>query len=45
VIVEKTSGEGTVFRLLLPLTSSSEPGQEPKPRRPPMARTEQSQSE
>jgi len=45
VIVEKTSAEGTVFRLLLPLTSSSEPGQEPKPRRPPMARTEQSQSE
>jgi signal transduction histidine kinase len=45
VIVEKTSAEGTVFRLLLPLTSSPEPGQEPKPRRPPMARTEQSQSE
>ena len=45
VIVEKTSAEGTVFRLLLPLTSSSEPGQEPKLRRPPMARTEQSQSE
>ncbi len=45
VIVEKTSAEGTVFRLLLPLTSSSEPGQEPKPRRPPLARTEQSQSE
>jgi signal transduction histidine kinase len=45
VIVEKTSAEGTVFRLLLPLTSSSEPGQEPKPRHPPMARTEQSQPE
>jgi signal transduction histidine kinase len=45
VIVEKTSAEGTVFRLLLPLTSSSEPGQEPKPPRAPMARTEQSQSE
>jgi signal transduction histidine kinase len=45
VIMEKTSAEGTVFRLLLPLTSSSEPGQEPKPRRTPLARTEQSQSE
>ncbi len=45
VIVEKTSAEGTVFRLLLPLTSSSEPGQEPKPRRTPLARTEQSHSE
>jgi signal transduction histidine kinase len=45
VIVEKTSVEGTVFRLLLPLTSSSAPGQEPKPPRTPLARTEQSQSE
>ncbi len=45
VIVEKTSAEGTVFRLLLPLTSSSAPGQEPKPPRTPLARTEQSQSE
>src|SRR5580698_4918975 len=45
VIVEKTSAEGTVFRLLLPLASSSEPGQEGKPRRTPLARTEQSQSE
>ena len=45
VIVEKTSAEGTVFRLLLPLTSSSEPGQEPRPPRTPLARTEQSQSE
>jgi signal transduction histidine kinase len=45
VIVEKTSAEGTVFRLLLPLASSSEPGQEPKPGRVPLARTEQSQSE
>ena len=45
VIVEKTSAEGTVFRLLLPLTSPSEPGPEPKPGRPPMARTERSQSE
>jgi len=41
VIVEKTSAEGTVFRLLLPLGSSSEP----KPGRAPLARTEQSQSE
>jgi signal transduction histidine kinase len=45
VIVEKTSAEGTVFRLLLPLTSSSPSGQEPKPPRTPLARTEQSQSE
>jgi signal transduction histidine kinase len=45
VIVEKTSAEGTVFRLLLPLTSSSASGQEPKPPRTPLARTEQSQSE
>jgi signal transduction histidine kinase len=45
VIVEKTSAEGTVFRLLLPLASSSEPGQESKPGRAPLARTEQSQSE
>ena len=45
VIVEKTSAEGTVFRLLLPLTSSSESGQEPRPPRAPLARTEQSQSE
>jgi signal transduction histidine kinase len=45
VIVEKTSAEGTVFRLLLPLTSSSESGQEPKPPRAPLARTEQSQPE
>ncbi len=45
VIVEKTSAQGTVFRLLLPLTSSSESGQEPKPPRAPLARTEQSQSE
>jgi signal transduction histidine kinase len=45
VIVEKTSAEGTVFRLLLPLASSSEPGQESKPGRTSLARTEQSQSE
>ena len=45
VIVEKTSAEGTVFRLLLPLASSSEPGQEGRPGRTPLARTEQSQSE
>src|SRR5580704_2716234 len=45
VIVEKTSAEGTVFRLLLPLASSSEPGKEGKPRGTPRARTEQSQSE
>ncbi len=45
VIVEKTSAEGTVFRLLLPLTSSSESGQEPRPPLAPLARTEQSQPE
>jgi signal transduction histidine kinase len=41
VIVEKTSPEGTVFRLLLPLASSSEP----KPGHMPLARSEQSQPE
>jgi signal transduction histidine kinase len=50
VTVEKTSPEGTVFRLLLPLASSSderasESRREGKPGQPPMARTEQSQSE
>lgn len=44
VTVEKTSAEGTVFRLLIPLASSSETSQE-KPKRTPLARTEQSQSE
>src|SRR5260370_14664630 len=34
-IVEKTSAQGTVLRLLLPPASSSEPGQEPKPPPPP----------
>jgi signal transduction histidine kinase len=44
VAVEKTSAEGTVFRLLLPLGSSdSEP--EVRPGQAPMARTERSQSE
>ena len=45
VRVEKTSAEGTVFRLLLPLASPSDPGQEGKPGRAPLARTGQSQSE
>jgi signal transduction histidine kinase len=45
VTVEKSSAEGTVFRLLLPLAPSSAPGQEGKPGRAPLARTEQSQSE
>jgi signal transduction histidine kinase len=45
VTVEKTSAEGTVFRFLLPLAASSAPGQEGKPGRAPLARTEQSQSE
>src|SRR5437667_11617500 len=49
VTVEKSSVAGTVFRLLLPLTASSEsaprrPG-ETKPAPPPMARTKQAQSE
>lgn len=44
VVVEKTSAEGTTFRLLLPLTSSSEAG-DGKVGRTPVTRTEQSQSE
>jgi signal transduction histidine kinase len=44
VMMEKTSAEGTTFRLLLPLTSLSEAGGA-KAGRTPMARTEQSQSE
>ncbi len=44
VVVEKTSAEGTTFRLLLPLTSSSEAG-DGKVGRTPLARTEQSQPE
>jgi signal transduction histidine kinase len=49
VTVEKTSVAGTVFRLLLPLTASSETTPrrhgEAKPAPPPMARTKQAQSE
>jgi len=45
VMVEKTSAEGTVFRLLLPLASSAEARQQGSAGRTPMARTEQSQSE
>jgi signal transduction histidine kinase len=49
VTVEKTSVAGTVFRLLLPLTASSEASPryhaEAKPAPPPMARTKQAQSE
>ena len=45
VMVEKTSAEGTVFRLLLPLASSAEARQQGRAGRTPMARTEQSQSE
>ena len=49
VTVEKTSAEGTVFRLLLPLTSSSESTPENrgerKPEPPPLARTKRAQSE
>jgi nitrogen-specific signal transduction histidine kinase len=45
VTVEKTSSDGTVFRLLLPLVSSSENEKEDKSGRPPLARTEKSQSE
>ena len=44
VMVEKTSAEGTVFRLLLPL-ASAEAAHAGGTRRTPMARTEQSQSE
>jgi len=44
VIVEKTSPEGTVFRLLLPLASSPETG-DGTVGRPNLLRTEQSQSE
>jgi signal transduction histidine kinase len=44
VTVEKTSAEGTVFRLLLPL-ASSEAGHPGGAARTSMARTEQSQSE
>ena len=44
VVVEKTSPEGTIFRLLLPLTSGPEAG-EGKVGRTPAARTEQSQPE
>ncbi len=36
----KNLGEGTVFRLLLPLASSLEPGPEGRPGRTPLARTE-----
>jgi signal transduction histidine kinase len=49
VTVEKTSVAGTVFRLLLPLTASSEASPrrqgEAKPAPPPLARTKQAQSE
>ncbi|MGC2182964.1 MAG: HAMP domain-containing sensor histidine kinase [Terriglobales bacterium] len=44
VMVEKTSAEGTVFRLLLPL-ASAEAAHAGGTRRTPIARTEQSQSE
>jgi signal transduction histidine kinase len=43
VVVEKTSAEGTTFRLLLPLTLSEDG--EGRVGRTPVARTEQSQSE
>jgi len=48
VMVEKTSAEGTVFRLLLPLLSPSEDvslQEEGKSGRMPLARTEQSRSD
>ena len=45
VTVEKTSGEGTVFCLLLPLPSASENRPEGKPGTMPMARTKPLQSE
>jgi signal transduction histidine kinase len=49
VIVEKTSPEGTVFRVMLPLASTSEfsPDNRPsgKPGPPPLVRTKRAQSE
>jgi signal transduction histidine kinase len=45
VTVEKTSAEGTVFRLMLPLASPSESHETGKPGRTPLARTEQSPSD
>ena len=48
VTVEKTSVEGTVFRLLLPLAASSESGSESRWEgrpAPPLARTKRAQSE
>jgi signal transduction histidine kinase len=45
VTVEKTSAEGTVFRLMLPLASSSKSHETGRPGRTPLARTEQSPSE
>jgi signal transduction histidine kinase len=47
VIVEKTSDEGTVFRITLPMVSSSstDSGGEGKPELPPLARAKRVQSE
>jgi len=47
VIVEKTSEEGTVFRITLPMitSSSTDSGGEGRPELPPLARTKRVQSE
>ena len=47
VVVEKTSAEGTVFRITLPIiaSSSSDSGGEGKPHVPPLARAKKVQSE
>jgi signal transduction histidine kinase len=47
VVVEKTSGEGTVFRITLPIVSSpaSEPSGDGKPEIPPLARAKRVESE
>jgi signal transduction histidine kinase len=47
VIVEKTSGEGTIFRITLPILSSSTTGGggEWRPELPPLARAKKVESE
>jgi signal transduction histidine kinase len=47
VVVEKTSEEGTVFRITLPIVSSSttESSGEGKPESPPLARAKRVESE
>jgi two-component system sensor histidine kinase AtoS len=47
IIVEKTSEQGTVFRITLPIVSSSsaDTGGEGKPELPPLARAKRAESE